>query len=72
MRDIADQVKTSTFDNGLEFAAHEQIASGLDADVYFTHPYAAWERGSNENINGLIRQYFPTGTDFNKMTDEQV
>ena len=55
MRDIADQVKTVTFDNGLEFAEHEQIAFGLDADVYFAHPYAAWERGVNENTNGLIR-----------------
>ena len=72
MRDIADQVKTITFDNGLEFAEHEQIASGLDADVYFAHPYAAWERGVNENTNGLIRQYFPKGTDFNEVTDEQV
>ena len=41
MRDIADQVKAITFDNGLEFAEHEQIASGLDTDVYFAHPYAA-------------------------------
>ena len=72
MRDIADQVKTITFDNGLEFAEHEQIAFGLDADVYFAHPYAAWERGVNENTNGLIRQYFPKGTDFNEVTDEQV
>ena len=72
MRDMADQVKTITFDNGLEFAEHEQIAFGLDADVYFAHPYAAWERGVNENTNGLIRQYFPKGTDFNEVTDEQV
>ena len=78
MRDIADKVKTVTFDNGLEFAEHEQIASGLDADVYFAHlsaqagPYAAWEQGVNENTNGLIRQYFPKGTDFNEVTDEQI
>lgn len=45
MRDMADKVKTISFDNGLEFTEHEQIAFGLDADVYFAHPYAAWERG---------------------------
>ena len=71
MRDIADQVKTITFENSLEFAEHEQIAFGLD-DVYFAHPYAAWERSVNENTNGLIQQYFAKGTDFNEVTDEQV
>ena len=65
-------MKTITFDNGLEFAEHEQIAQGLGADVYFAHPYASWERGINENTNGLIRQYFPKGTDFNDVTDEQI
>ncbi|MCU7888228.1 MAG: IS30 family transposase, partial [Candidatus Thiodiazotropha sp. (ex Lucinoma aequizonata)] len=44
----------------------------LDADIYFAHPYCSWERGINENINGLIRQYFPKGTDFNKVSDEQI
>lgn len=72
MTSIKDKVKTITFDNGLEFAAHEVIASGLEADVYFARPYASWERGINENTNGLIRQYFPKGTDFNQVTDEQV
>lgn len=72
MRDIRSKVKTITFDNGLEFADHERIAQGLDADIYFAHPYASWERGINENTNGLIRQYFPKGTDFNEVTDEEV
>lgn len=57
---------------GLEFAEHETIADGLGAAIYFAHPYASWERGINENTNGLIRQYFPKGTDFNEVTDEQV
>lgn len=72
MAHLKKKVKTITFDNGIEFAGHEEIAKGLEADIYFAHPYASWERGINENTNGLIRQYFPKGTDFNKVTDEQV
>lgn len=52
-------VKTVTFDNGLEFASHEHIARQLQAGTYFAHPYHSWERGLNENTNGLIRQYIP-------------
>jgi transposase, IS30 family len=66
------QVHTITFDNGLEFAEHAQIAKGLGADIYFAHPYCSWERGTNENTNGLIRQYFPKGRDFNTVTDEEI
>jgi len=55
------KVKTITFDNGTEFAYHKHIARKLDTDVYFAHPYSSWERGLNENTNGLIRQYFPKG-----------
>ena len=51
--------KTITFDNGKEFADHEFIANCLNAKVYFAHPYCSWERGLNENHNGLLRQYFP-------------
>ncbi|WP_346836609.1 IS30 family transposase [Microbulbifer sp. SAOS-129_SWC] len=69
---LKEKVKTITFDNGLEFAGHEEIAKGLEADIYFAHPYASWERGINENTNGLIRQYFPKGTDFSTVSDEQV
>ena len=72
MAPLIDRVKTITLDNGLEFAEHERIAEALEADVYFAHPYASWERGINENGNGLIRQYFPKGTDFNKVSDEEV
>lgn len=69
---LADRIKTITLDNGLEFAEHERIAKALDADVYFAHPYASWERGINENTNGLIRQYFPKGTDFNEVSDDEI
>lgn len=69
---LKDKVKTITFDNGLEFAQHEVISEGLDTNIYFAHPYASWERGINENTNGLIRQYFPKGTDFNQVTDDQI
>ncbi|MCW8128717.1 IS30 family transposase [Microbulbifer halophilus] len=72
MAHLKDKIKTITFDNGLEFAGHEMIAKELKTDIYFAHPYASWERGINENTNGLIRQYFPKGTDFNMVTDEQV
>lgn len=72
MKHLKQKVKTITFDNGLEFSHHEEIGKGLNADIYFAHPYASWERGTNENTNGLIRQYFPKGTDFSQVTDEQV
>ncbi|WP_445355685.1 IS30 family transposase [Microbulbifer sp. EKSA008] len=72
MVSFKDKIKTITFDNGLEFAGHETIAEGLEANIYFAHPYSSWERGINENTNGLIRQYFPKDIDFNKVTDEQV
>lgn len=54
-----DVVHTITADNGKEFAYHEQITEALDAKVYFAHPYHSWERGLNENTNGLLRQYWP-------------
>lgn len=50
-----NQVHTITSDNGKEFASHEQIASALGTQFYFAHPYASWERGTNEKTNGLIR-----------------
>ena len=69
---ISNKIHTITYDNGLEFAEHERMAKALDADIYFAHPYSSWERGINENTNGLIRQYFPKGTDFNKVIDSQI
>lgn len=66
------QVHTITSDNGREFAQHQSIAQQLNADFYFAHPYASWERGLNENTNGLVRQYFPKKSDFSKITDRQL
>jgi len=63
---------TITADNGKEFADHQTIAKGLNIDFYFAKPYHSWERGSNENLNGLIRQYIPKKTDFSTITEEYV
>lgn len=66
------KVHTLTSDNGKEFARHEEMAQSLDADFYFARPYASWERGTNENMNGLIRQYFPKQCDFRAVTDDKI
>ncbi|ELY1993096.1 IS30 family transposase, partial [Flavobacterium psychrophilum] len=65
-------LQTITSDNGKEFAKHEAIAKSLEIDYYFANPYCSWERGANENLNGLVRQYFPKGSDFSLITQEQV
>lgn len=67
-----DILHTITADNGKEFAAHQTISQVLDVDFYFARPYHSWERGANENTNGLIRQYFPKKTDFKTITVKQV
>ena len=59
--------QTLTLDNGTENAKHEQLSAKLGISCYFAHPYSSWERGTNENINGLIRWYLPKGTDFSKI-----
>jgi len=59
-----EKVKTMTFDNGKEFAGFKELERGLDMRSYFTRPYHSWERGTNENTNGLLRQFFPKGMDF--------
>jgi len=69
---ISDQVLTITSDNGKEFGDHEKIAAGLKCDFYFAHPYSSYERGTNENTNGLIRQYFPKDRDFRTITDKEI
>jgi len=69
---LADRVHTITVDNGKEFCQHEQITAALQAAIYFAHPYASWERGLNENTNGLVRQYFPKKHDFARITNAQV
>jgi IS30 family transposase len=65
-------VRTITVDNGKEFAAHKVLSKNLKAQVYFAHPYSAFERGANENINGLIRQYLPKKTDFNTINHYEI
>ena len=69
---IKDKVLTITADNGREFSLHEEIARRLDTQFYFARPYHSWERGTNENTNSLIRQYFPKSTDLREVTDGQV
>ena len=65
-------VLTITADNGKEFAFHEQIAKTLDCDVFFADPYCSWQRGLNENTNGLLRQYWPKKTDFKLISQHEV
>lgn len=66
------QRRTITYDNGSEFAAHEFIEKEVKAQVYFAHPYSSWERGCNENANGLLRQYFPKKTSLAEVTQKQL
>jgi IS30 family transposase len=72
LKPYKNKVRTITSDNGKEFAGHEEIAKTLKADFYFAHPYASWERGTNENTNGLIRQYFPKNRDFTTITQKEI
>ncbi len=65
-------VKTLTLDNGKEFAKHAKIKNGTDVDVYFAHPYSSWERGTNENTNGLIRQYLPKTRRLDNVTEHEL
>lgn len=66
------EVKTITSDNGKEFAFHQEIAEFLAAEFYFCHPYSSWERGANENTNGLVRQYFPKQMKFATLTNKDI
>ena len=72
LKPLAEYVHTLTSDNGKEFAHHQTISQKLGADFYFATPYHAWERGLNENTNGLVRQYFPKGMDFATLTPAKV
>lgn len=64
--------RTLTLDNGTENAGHKKINEAVETKCYFARPYASWQRGTNENANGLIRWYLPKGTDFSKITDEEL
>lgn len=66
------QRKTLTTDNGSEFIEHKALSSRLGFKTFFADPFASWQRGTNENTNGLIRQYFPKGTDFSKVSYQRV
>jgi len=72
LQPFTDLVHTITGDNGKEFAEHLRIAETLQADFYFAHPYSAWERGTNENTNGLLRQYFPKKSDFQSVSKKEL
>jgi IS30 family transposase len=65
-------VHTLTTDNGKEFAQHERVASALESEFFFAHPYASWERGANENMNGLIRQFFPKKMAFDCIKQKDI
>ena len=64
--------RTMTFDNGKEFAEHEDLAAATGMNIYFARPYCAWQRGTNENTNGLVRQYLPKGTDLTAYSHHEV
>ena len=68
----AHEVHTITYDNSKEFAKHKEVFKALGADIYFAKPYASWQRGSNENMNGLIRQYLPKSVRLDTVTIEQT
>jgi IS30 family transposase len=72
LKPLSNQVFTLTYDNGKEFAHHTVIAQALQAEGFFAHPYHSWERGLNENTNGLIRQYLPKGKSFDALSDDDV
>ncbi len=71
LEDFAPLFHTITSDNGKEFANHKNIAELLDIDFYFAKPYHSWQRGANENLNGLVRQYFAKDCDFTTITKTQ-
>ena len=72
LQPLAARVKTLTFDNGKEFAGHAYIDEQLQSTAYFARPFASWERGSNENLNGLLRQYVPKKRAMSTVSDEEI
>lgn len=73
LKDLPPTLRRSvTFDNGKEFAEHGKLTRGLGLEIYFADPYASWQRGTNENTNGLLRQFFPKGTDFTQISHRAV
>ena len=72
LKPFKHKIHTITTDNGFEFSDHKTVSKSLKCDYYFCHPYSSWERGLNENINGLIRQYIPKGSSFDKLTKKEI
>ena len=72
LRKLNSKVLTITSDNGKEFAYHQHVSNALNADFFFAKPYSAWQRGTNENTNGLVRYYLPKGTDFSTLKHKDV
>jgi IS30 family transposase len=72
LRPIKSVIHTITSDNGKEFAYHQEVSSALDIDFYFCDPYSSWQRGLNENTNGLVRRYLPKKTDFTTVSNEEI
>jgi IS30 family transposase len=72
LKPFGGKVKTLTFDNGKEFCGHGKIDEALGSTSYFARPFASWERGSNENFNGLLRQYVPKKRSMESITDEEI
>ena len=70
---VPDKLKKSfTVDNGKEFAAHKELSDATGMKVYFCDPYSPWQRGTNENTNGLLRQFFPKGSSFANISDDDL
>jgi len=72
LRPIKSVIYTITSDNGKEFAYHQEVSSALDIGFYFCDPYSSWQRGLNENTNGLVRRYLPKKTDFTTVSDKEI
>jgi IS30 family transposase len=72
LQPLAARVKTLTFDNGKEFAGHDYIDQQLQSTAYFAIPFASWERGSNKNLNGFLRQYIQKKRAMSTVTDEEI
>ncbi len=72
LTDCKPLLHTVTTDNGKEFAYHQKVSEELEVDCYFAKPYHSWQRGANENLNGLVRQYFPKWTSFQRVTQRKV
>jgi len=72
MEPVKESIETITFDNGKEFSSHADLTNQFGADIFFARPYHSWERGLNENTNGLVRQYFPKRVPFDNIDEKEI